>query len=133
MSHTPEGNPMTSFTPEPWTVVERTGDYFIDGLGHGVASLHASGGASNRSPLANAARIVACVNACTRFSTEWLQEHAGDYLWKHAQDCAGLNPMAFREVVEALTNLRGKYYGVMLNEDKAKVDAILAHAEQPHV
>ena len=111
--------PMTSFTPEPWKkshngrdleliVQERAGFNMV------IAELkHPDIG----SELANAARIVSCVNGCQ-----------------------GLNPVAYREVVEALRAIVPDFEALAYEPDNAmpqirrdmiaEAKTALTHAEQ---
>ena len=89
-----------SHTPEPWRVESNTPFSLAKEIMHGKSELtilvsqpqrhqdiayiaYCATDEDNSEQQANAARIVAAVNACQGLSTDWLTEHAGRYLADH--------------------------------------------------
>jgi len=71
---------MTDHTPEPWgaRTVKASGSFLVRGPNDRTVCIHqphmsASTSATHEESLANAARIVACVNACAGIPTAQLQ------------------------------------------------------------
>ena len=63
-----------NYSPEPWKLTDIYQSRFInDANGNGIGST--SNGLVAETACANAERIVACVNFCRQFPTEWLAEH----------------------------------------------------------